>query len=155
MTKIFISILLFSSLSLTAQQDKVGILKPIKSMFDGMRAGDSLKVRTSFVSDAAMHSTYINKEGKKQFRKGSLEQFLTAVGTPHDDTWDEQIFSYKIEQDGTLASVWTEYTFYLGAKMSHCGVNAFQLVDTEKGWKILNITDTRRTENCKLKDSTN
>ena len=140
------------SISISAQQDKVEILKPIKGMFDGMRAGDSLMVRNSFINDATMYSTFRNKEGKKQLRKGDLNNFVTAVGTPHDEVWNEQIFSYRVEQDGTLATVWTDYTFYLGEKLSHCGVNAFQLVDTEDGWKILNITDTRRRSDCKTKD---
>ena len=91
----------------------------------------------------------------KELRKGSLDSFVVAVGTPHDEVWDEQIFVYRVEEDGTLASVWTEYTFYLGAKMSHCGVNTFQVVDTEEGWRILNIIDTRRKDNCKLKTPTN
>ena len=137
--------------NLQAQYDKVEILKPIKAMFDGMRAGDSLVVRSAYIEGATMHSSYLNKEGKKILRAGSLDKFVEAVGTPHDEVWDEQIFAYRIEQDGTLASVWTEYTFYLGDKLSHCGVNTFQLVDTEEGWKILNITDTRRNDNCKEK----
>lgn len=142
---------LFYSLGLTAQQDKVAILKPIKSMFDGMRAGDSLLVKKCFVEKPTMSSTFIDKDGKKQFRQGSIERFLNAIGSPHDEVWDEQIFSYRIEQDGTLATVWTDYTFYAGEKLSHCGVNAFHLVDTEDGWKILNIIDTRRKDNCKTK----
>ena len=153
MNKILIIILLLSSNMLGAQNDKVEILKPIKSMFDGMRAADSLMVRSCFVDGASMHSSYIDKEGKKVLRAGSLDDFVTAIGTPHDKVWDEQIFSYRIEQDGTLASVWTEYTFYLGDKLSHCGINTFQVVDTEEGWKILNITDTRRKDNCKEKVS--
>lgn len=151
MIRIIMFSLLSTSLSLGAQSDKVEILKPIKSMFDGMRAGDSLMVRTAFVDDATMHSTFLDKDGKKVLRKGSLDSFVEAVGTPHDEVWDEQIFVYRVELDGTLASVWTEYTFYLGDKLSHCGVNTFQLVDTEGGWKILNITDTRRKTDCKEK----
>jgi len=153
MIKILVCICLLASVSINAQQDKVAILKPIKSMFDGMRASDSTMVRAAFVEEATMHSSFLNKEGKKILRKGSLDAFVNAVGTPHDDVWDEQIFVYRVEQDGTLASVWTEYTFYLGDKLSHCGVNAFQIVDTEEGWKILNITDTRRKDNCKEKIS--
>lgn len=151
MHKILLFFIFIAATNLQAQYDKVEILKPIKSMFDGMRAGDSTMVNSAFIPNASMHSSYINKEGKKVVRKGSLENFVKAIGTPHDEVWDEQIFSYRVEQDGTLASVWTEYTFYLGDKMSHCGVNTFQMVDTEDGWKILNITDTRRNDNCKEK----
>lgn len=151
MKRILLFFILIAGTSLQAQHNKTDILNPIKSMFNGMRAGDSTMVRSAFYPDASMYSSYTNKEGKKVVRKGSLEKFVTAIGTPHDEVWDEQIFSYRVEQDGTLASVWTEYTFYLGDKMSHCGVNTFQMVDTDSGWKILNITDTRRNDNCKEK----
>ena len=152
MRQLLFIILVFSSCAINAQHEKSEILKPIKAMFDGMRAGDSLAVRSVFHTGANMYSTFMDKEGVKQLREGNLDSFVTAIGTPHDEVWDEQIFSYNVEHDGTLATVWTEYTFYLGDKLSHCGVNAFQLTDTEDGWKILNITDTRRKTNCKEKE---
>jgi hypothetical protein len=47
-----------------------------------------------------------------------------------------------------MAAIWTEYSFYLGDKFSHCGVNSFQLFKDETGWKIIYIVDTRRKEGC-------
>ncbi|HFA51249.1 MAG TPA: hypothetical protein ENJ95_19730 [Bacteroidetes bacterium] len=32
--------------------------------------------------------------------------------------------------------------------MSHCGVNAFHLFKSREGWKITQVTDTRRRNNC-------
>jgi len=54
----------------------------------------------------------------------------------------------KILIDSQLASVWTDYKFYIGDKFSHCGVNSFQLVKLNDGWKIVYIIDTRRKEGC-------
>jgi hypothetical protein len=48
----------------------------------------------------------------------------------------------------TAGLLFPEYTFYVGDQMSHCGVNAFQLMKTTEGWKIIGITDTRRKDNC-------
>jgi hypothetical protein len=78
----------------------------------------------------------------------SIGEFVEAVGTPHDDVWDERIWRQDVQVDGNLASAWTEYTFFLGEKMSHCGVNAFQLFRSETGWKIIQLTDTRRRIDC-------
>jgi len=153
MKYLLVPLILLVSIPLFSQQDKEEILKPIKTMFDGMRAGDSTIVKSCFIEGASMHSTFVDKEGKKQLRKGDLQKFAEAVGTPHDEVWDEQIFSYRVEQDGTLATVWTDYTFYLGDKLSHCGVNAFHVIDTDEGWKILSITDTRRRVDCQEKAS--
>ena len=63
-------------------------------------------------------------------------------------SYDEKIWSYDIRIDGLLATAWTDYTFYLGEKLLHCGVNAFQLFKSDEGWKVIHITDTRSREGC-------
>jgi len=120
----------------------------IKTLFDGMRAGDSTVLRSVLHPAAHLQSSFTNKEGVPVLRGGSVDRWVASVGTPHDEIYDEKIWSYKVRIDDNLASVWTEYTFYLGEKLSHCGVNAFHLANTADGWKISHITDTRRKENC-------
>jgi hypothetical protein len=44
--------------------------------------------------------------------------------------------------------VWTEYDFHLGDKFSHCGVDAFHLLKTSAGWKVVALSDTARREGC-------
>jgi hypothetical protein len=48
--------------------------------------------------------------------------------------------------DGPLATAWMDYTFHVGERFSHCGVNAFQLFRSDDGWQIIQIADTRRSE---------
>jgi hypothetical protein len=79
---------------------------------------------------------------------GSAEEFKNAVGTPHEDIWDERISNVKIQLDGNLAQVWMNYSFYLNDKFSHCGVNAVQLIRTNNGWKMIHLADTRRLTDC-------
>jgi hypothetical protein len=62
--------------------------------------------------------------------------------------WDERLGATTVHVDGPLAVVWAEYSFYAGTKFSHCGVNAFQLVKTADGWRILALTDTRQRTGC-------
>lgn len=128
--------------------EKVEVVNTVKRLFDGMRAGDSTAVRSVFHHTATMQTAFTDRDGKPQLREGSLEKFVEAVGTPHDEIWDEKIWSYSVQLDGNLATVWTPYTFYLGEKMSHCGVNTFLMCRGEEGWKILHIADTRRTTDC-------
>ena len=35
-----------------------------------------------------------------------------------------------------IATVWTPYDFWIDGKFSHCGIDAFDLVKTDEGWKI-------------------
>lgn len=82
----------------------------------------------------------------------SVDQFLEAVGTPHDEVWDERIWDVSIDVDDRLAAAWMKYAFIIGEQFSHCGVNAFQFFHGEDGWKIIQITDTRRMDACDLPD---
>ncbi len=122
----------------------------ILSLFEGMRQGDSAMVHTAFLDDARLHTVVTGKDGKSLLREGSLQKFLTAVGTPQEQIWDEPIWDLEVKIDGDLAQAWTQYAFYLGSQFSHCGVDAFQLFRSSKGWKIFQLTDTRRKQGCQV-----
>ncbi|MEH3113653.1 nuclear transport factor 2 family protein [Pedobacter terrae] len=131
-----------------AQNDEERMVKKtITNLFTGMRDGDSSLTRSAF-APAAIMQTIVNKEGKVSLRSESLNSFIKFIGTPHQEKYDERIVFTKILIDGPLASVWTDYKFYLGEKFSHCGVNSFQLVKGDQGWQIVYIIDTRRKEDC-------
>lgn len=135
-------------LSAQKNEEEQAVVQVIKDLFDGMRASDSTVMRPLFDPSARVQTTYVNKEGKAVLHNGSLLKWLESVATPHEEIYDEQIFSYRTEIDGRLATVWTDYTFYVGDKLSHCGVNAFHLFHSDAGWKITQVTDTRRRQNC-------
>ena len=125
------------------------VVAVIETFFDGMRAGDSSMVRKTLTPTARLQTTLTGQDGQPRLVEGSIEKFLTAVGTPHEEVWDEKIWSYDVQIEDNLATCWTEYSFFLGDKLSHCGVNAFHLFQSVQGWKITQITDTRRFEACK------
>lgn len=125
------------------------IKQAINHLFDGMRAGDSSMVQAVFLENATMKTVGRNRDGKVILNETSVKQFIAAVGGPKEDVWDERLDGIEIKIDGDLASVWTPYHFFRGDTFSHCGVNAFQMMKTEEGWKVINIVDTRRRQGCK------
>lgn len=132
-----------------AQLDTVQVRATVDQLFTGMRTGDSSLVSQSFTTDATLQSISLTPDVKIRVGKDVISDFIKAVGTPHKEIWDERIYDLKIQVDGPMATVWAPYKFYVGEKFSHCGVNAFTLIKTEKGWKIASITDTRRKDECK------
>jgi hypothetical protein len=142
--------LLFAPAVASAQgrePERKAVLATVERLFDGMRKGDSAVVRSTFHPDAFL-ATAVARDGRPAVRIDTLDAFIRAVGTPHEDVWDERLGKTEVRLDGTLATVWTEYVFYAGPKFSHCGVDAFQLARTEEGWRIIALTDTRRREGC-------
>jgi hypothetical protein len=119
----------------------------VKSLFDGMRAGDSARVRAAFHPRAQLATTTV-RAGVPVVTFDSLAAFYRAVGTPHAETWDERLHGETIAVDAGMASVWAPYTFYRGTTLSHCGVNTFQLARTAAGWKIIALVDTRQRTGC-------
>lgn len=143
--------LLLPTLSLSAQTpDHVAINATVQQLFDGMRAGDSSVVRQVFMPNAKMQTVTNRKNGDLWVIQDTLRYFLDAIGTPHEENWDERLINPETRIDGPMATVWAPYEFYEDNKFIHCGVNNITLLKGNDGkWKIHSIVDTRRRNNCK------
>lgn len=130
-----------------AQNDEDSIKETINRLFDGMRQSDSKSVRGCFTQTAILQTVSRNKDGEIMVRTDHVDSFAASLAKPHD-LYDERIVFESIRIDGSLASVWTPYRFFVGSRLNHCGVNSFQLVKTQDGWKIQYLIDTRRKEGC-------
>ncbi|GAO43947.1 nuclear transport factor 2 family protein [Flavihumibacter petaseus] len=139
---------LMSSAVFAQNSDEEGIKSSVNQLFTGMKTGDTALLAGSFAPGAVLQTIRQKKDGSVSVETEDLKAFVTSVGKPHPDVYDEQIEFGKILVDGNLASVWTPYKFYVGKNFSHCGVNSFQLVKIAGTWKIQYIIDTRRKTGC-------
>lgn len=130
------------------ESEEAAVMAVVEAMFDAMRAGDSAAMRSVLHPTATGASVSVREGVPTLTREESLDGFIQAVGTPHEEVWDERIWGAEVRVDGNLATAWMEYAFYLGDDLSHCGVDAFQLFKGEDGWKVFHIADTRRREGC-------
>lgn len=136
------------SRALAQEDEEAAVMAVVEGLFDAMRAGDSTAMRAVLHPSATLASASVKDGVPTLTREASLEGFVQAVGTPHEEVWDERIWDSEVRFDGTLATAWMKYAFYLGEEFSHCGVDTFQLFKGEDGWKIFHIADTRRREGC-------
>lgn len=147
-----ISLMLLATVvnTLHAQQnnEEEAIKKAINQLFDGMRKADSTLIKAVFNENAILQTIAKNKEGKTLLRTEKLNDFVASIAQERNVVLDERIVFTKILIDDKLASVWTDYQFFISDKFSHCGVNSFQLVKIADTWKIVYLIDTRRKENC-------
>ncbi|WP_326982773.1 nuclear transport factor 2 family protein [Chryseobacterium sp. MYb264] len=137
---IFLSIFCFGQSDLHKEVEK-----PIRQLFLGMKTANPELVKTIFAENAIFQT--ITKDGIVKTDK--VEDFITSISKSSKDDLDERISIEAIHVDGLLASVFTPYSFYYKAKLSHCGANSFQLIKQNGEWKIQYLIDTRRKENCK------
>ncbi len=151
-----IYLLLFSALfyvNTLVAQTLADPVTTVNEMFDAMRTSNGDQLANCFHPEARLHSVGKNKDGKVVVESGEIEKFVKMVSTPHKEIFNEEIYEVESNIDGSLATVWAPYTFYVGDKLSHCGTNAFQLVEMEKGWQVLQITDTRYRKDCPEPDA--
>lgn len=144
-------LLVLCTLTSKAQTEEANIKEVIEHLFKGMQLGDSTMVRSVFHKEVTMATVYRNRENAIVLRReSSIEDFVKSVGTPRADALNEEIWDLTIQRDGDFAQAWCDYAFYIGKKFSHCGVDAFHLFKTEKGWRIFHLADTRRSTNCTI-----
>jgi hypothetical protein len=128
--------------------DEADVLRTVRALFDGMRAGNAEAVRQVFDADARLRTIPPGVRMTDAAGPVDPEAFAQAAGQAASGSWDERIWDTEVRVRGALATVWTPYAFYLDGRLSHCGVNAFQLIRRPRGWRIVSLIDTRRTEGC-------
>ena len=139
-----ICFLLIGNQYVFAQSEKEAVQKVIQTLFDGMYAADSSMVNSTFASGVTMQTIAVDQNtGKPMVHTSKVQRFLHTVATHNKEELEEKILSYDIKIDGAMAHAWTPYKFIYKGKTSHCGTNSFQLVKSDKGWKIIYIVDTR------------
>lgn len=127
-------------------QDEAGALAAIEQIFDGMRTANPDLVRAVFAADArfAMLDT---RDGPATVRVQAVDGWIGGIANS-GGSWDEQIYDVEIHVDGAMASAWTPYTFYLDGEISHCGINSIEMLHDGEGWKVTQLSDTRRRGDC-------
>src|SRR5687768_6310052 len=143
-----IATMVFSA-PLAAQEPKSAeaeVLGVVNAVVDGMKTSDTALVRRQFHAKARMITADSRRPGPQI--EESIDGWLQSLGRPRTEVFDEQLSNVRTMIDGSLASVWADYKFFRGTTLNHCGVDHFLLVREGGIWKIIELADTRRRENC-------
>jgi hypothetical protein len=124
--------------------DSAAVLASIKRLFDGMRAADSAAVRAEFAPGARFAAP---ARTGAPVTYDSVDGWLRGIATSNR-RWNEQVYDMKVLVDSPIAVAWTPYTFYLDGAVRHCGTNMIVYLRTEAGWRITQLSDSQRRENC-------
>jgi hypothetical protein len=152
-----LSIVFFANY-LTAQvSDKEAIKAVINQLFEGMNKCDSSLVKQVMHPNVALNSIGFSEKNKQNYFvfENRISPFLQTIAKPKTELWNEKATSFEIKIDGSMAEAWVPYTFHLGDKFSHCGVDNFILFKEDLSaenkinqWKIIYLVDTMRKDNC-------
>ena len=140
--------LIISSITVHAQTAEDSVKTVINHLFEAMKNGDAALLKSTFADSAILQTITRNKEGNTIVQNEEVAEFINFVSKQPKGAADERITYDVLKIDGALAIAWTPYKFYFNGTFSHCGVNSFQLVRFNSGWKIQYLIDTRRRKGC-------
>jgi len=126
-----------------ARQAEHEVYEVVETLFEGMRTGNAELVASTFAEGAELVSSG-ERDGVPFAQRSPASGFIEAVGRPSPAPWDERIWNVDITVEDNLATAWTEYAFFLGDRLSHCGSNTFQLARQADGaWRTVALAATR------------
>lgn len=139
--RLLLATLLWAQFIVAQESD---IKKSIGIFFEGLQTADTIKMQSVCNKHLLLHTIYDNPSGNK-FEVDDMSKFYKSIASiPKELKIEERLLGYKILIDGPLAHVWTPYEFYINGKLSHSGVNSFEMIKENGMWKIVYIIDTRR-----------
>ena len=130
-----------------ASGETAEILAVVTTLFDGMREKDEAKLRGVWHDEARLQTAGLDQDGVPRLSSTPIEGFVAGVLGSQAEL-DEVTFDEVVQIDGALATVWAPYNLFVNGSFQHCGVDAIQFVRTQGGWKIFQLTDTRKREGC-------
>jgi hypothetical protein len=144
---LILTFLSFFETTFAQSADEKAVKAVVVQLFEGMQKHDSTMVRACFHPSARMQDIGENpKTGLVEIKiLNTIDGWVKSIGSmPASLQIEERELDSEIRIDAQMATAWTKYEFYRNGKISHCGIDAFQLFKTDKGWKILTLTYTRR-----------
>lgn len=113
-------------------------------LFAAMKAKHANGISLLFVPEGRLVAIDKPKDGQgfSKTRMFTGDAFAQAIAGAAGSDYRELMPNKTVQVTGDLALVSGRYTFYVGDKFSHCGTNAFHLISTAAGWKILTLDST-------------
>ena len=127
--------------------DRARVLAAVQSFFDSMEKADAELAKKILMPDARFFSA-AERDGKVTIRPSTGDAFVAGFSNPNRGKALERMWEPEVRVQGSIAQVWTRYDFHNNGAFSHCGIDAFNLVKTDDGWKIASAMWTVERTGC-------
>ncbi len=128
-------LIIISSCARVQTADEKEVIAVVQKAFDALAAKDSVVARDALLPEGQYFS--IREEGVEVVIDGlGHEEFFHRIASLKDDVL-ERMWEPKVLIHGRIAVVWTAYDFFRNGEFDHGGAEAFTLLKTTAGWKIV------------------
>lgn len=147
---LFTTLALASAIAAQKTDDKAATLAVVNKLFDEMAAANAAGILATGTPENQLVAVRKLKDGKSRVDVIGGEAFTKFFTKP--GAIKEVMYAPNVEVSGDWAMVWGRYVFFVGDNISHCGINQFNLVRTDAGWKIANGASTIDPGDCTEKE---
>lgn len=127
--------------------DEAAVMVPVDALFAALAARDPALAAPYLLPEGDLTIADERDDGTREVRRTSFVEFAATL-KPGPEKYEERIYNPAIEIDGDIALVWGRYDFIIDGKLSHCGVDHFNLVREAGRWKIANLSYSKRRTGC-------
>ncbi len=145
-----ITLIILSATAFGQKDDAKDALAVVNKLFDEMAAANAAGILATGTAENQLVALQKTKDGRSKISVINGEQFTKFFTKP--GAVKEVMYDPKVEVSGDWAMVWGRYVFFANGKLSHCGINQFNMVRTDAGWKIANGASTIDPGDCTDKE---
>ena len=149
---IFAALISIGAANASAQQsdDAKAAIDVVNQLFTEMGAANPAGIVALHTPTSDLAAVF-KRDGKSRYQSFSGEAF-SKMFTDKTKLMREEMYAPNVEVHGDWAMVWGRYVFFNGDKLSHCGINQFNLIRIEGTWKIANGASTIDPGDCTEKE---
>jgi hypothetical protein len=150
MNKLFIIIFLLCSSAVFAQEtansDKNNVTAVVNRFFEALEKKDTVLYSSLVMRNAQIWVTRKHNDTLQTPMRSFADDMKQLPS--FKETLYEKPISYQVNLHRNIAIVWAPYTFHLGNKLTHCGIDVFTLLKTTGGWKIVSAVYSVEPDAC-------
>ena len=132
--------------------ERAAVLVPVNAVFGALATRDAAGLDAHFDPAAQLTVVHETGDGANRVTHLSWQQFAGGL-QPGPETLEEVLIDPMIAIDGDLAVVWGRYVFRIDGRLSHCGVDHFNLIRQNGAWKISSLAWNQRDTGCEALDA--
>lgn len=129
------------------QREREAVLAAIDALFAALATKDAKAFAALVLEDGMTYAQVHQPDGTVKLSARSNREHLEALGAS-SDRMQERYSDPTVLIHESIAVVWTPYEFRLNGKLSHCGLDVFELLKVGGAWKIGNAMWTAEPAGC-------
>ena len=127
--------------------EEQAVLQPVNALFAGIAARDAAAIGAQLLPGGSATTVTEQPDGSRVTQRRTWTEVLARF-QPGPEKYEERLSDPAIESDGSVATVWGNYIFFIDGKIHHCGIDHFSLVRDNGAWKIADASWSVRTTGC-------